>query len=311
MAASAAPGVFAAALTPLHEDLSPDHGLFARHCRWLLDNGCDGLSILGTTGEANSFSREERIEILDRLVAAGVPAGRLLPGTGCCAIPDTVALSRHATNHGVAGVLVLPPFYYKGVSDDGLFASFSEVIERVGDGRLRLYLYHFPQMTAVPIAHRLIERLLRRYPGIIAGMKDSSGDLAGMVATSRAFPGFRVLAGSDDCLLGLLREGGAGCITAVCNVAAFLAAKVLKAHAAGDGAAAQAAQAKLEAVRAAVSAHPLSAALKEIMAGHSGIETWRMIRPPLVRLTTAEAAALASALDRLAFSPPPVDERKA
>lgn len=301
-----ASGVFAAALTPLHEDLSPDLALFARHCRWLLDHGCDGLSILGTTGEANSFSREERIEILERLLAAGVPAGRLLPGTGCCAIPDTVALSRHATLHGAAGVLVLPPFYYKNVSDDGLFAAYSEVIERVGDARLRVYLYHFPQMTAVPLGHRMIERLLTRYPGIVAGMKDSSGDLAGMIATSRAFPGFRVFAGSDECLLVLLREGGAGCITAVGNVAAFLAAKILKAHAAGDGSAAETAQVRLDAVRAAISAHPLSAALKEIMAGHSGIESWRAIRPPLVRLATAEAAALASALDRLAFSPPPL-----
>lgn len=300
-------GIFAAALTPLHEDLSPDHALFARHCRWLLANGCDGLSILGTTGEANSFSREERIEMLDRLLAAGVPAGRLLPGTGCCAIPDTVALSRHATVHGAAGVLVLPPFYYKGVSDDGVFAAYSEVIERVGDGRLRLYLYHFPQMTAVPIGQRLIERLLRRYPGIVAGMKDSSGDLAGMIATPRAFPGFRVLAGSDECLLPLLREGGAGCITAVGNVAAVLAAKVLKAHGARDAQAAEAAQAKLNAVRVAISAHPLSAALKEIMAAHSGIESWRTVRPPLMRLTAAEVAALTSALDRLAFSPPPLD----
>jgi 4-hydroxy-tetrahydrodipicolinate synthase len=304
---TATSGVFAAALTPLREDLSPDHALFARHCRWLLANGCDGLSILGTTGEANSFSREERIEMLDRLLAAGIPAGRLLPGTGCCAIPDTVALCRHATLHGAAGVLVLPPFYYKGVSDDGVFAAYSEVIERVGDGRLRVYLYHFPQMTAVPIGQRLIERLLKRYPGIVVGMKDSSGDLAGMIATARAFPDFRVLAGSDECLLPLLREGGAGCITAVGNVAAGLAAKVLQAHRAGDAPAAEAAQAKLNAVRVAVSAHPLSAALKEIMAGHSGIESWRTLRPPLVRLAAAEAAALTSALDRLAFSPPPLD----
>jgi 4-hydroxy-tetrahydrodipicolinate synthase len=128
-----------------------------------------------------------------------------------------------------------------------------------------------------------------------------------MIATAHAFPGFRVLAGSDECLLPLLREGGAGCITAAGNVAAFLAAKVLKAHGAGDAQAAETAQARLNAVRAAISAHPLSAALKEIMAGHSGIESWRTVRPPLVRLVAAEAAALTSALDRLAFSPPPLD----
>ncbi len=299
-------GVFAAALTPLHDDLAPDHALFARHCRWLLAHGCDGLSILGTTGEANVFSREERIEILDRLVAAGIPAARLMPGTGCCAIPETVALTRHATANGVAGVLVLPPFYYKGVTDEGLFAAYSEVIERVGDSRLRIYLYHFPQMTAVPLGRALIGRLIARYPETVVGMKDSSGDIAGMIETAAAFPGFRVFAGSDECLLPLLREGGVGCITAVGNVAAELAAKVFAAHRAGDAKASETAQARLNPVRQAISAYPLSAGLKEIMAGHSGIESWRNIRPPLMRLAAAEAAALASALDRLAFAPPPL-----
>ena len=182
--------------------------------------------MLGTTGEANSFSVEERIAMLERLLAAGIPAGRLLPGTGCCAIPDTVALSRHATTLGAPGVLVLPPFYYKGVSDDGLFAAYAEVIERVGDGRLRIYLYHFPQMTGGAHRRAADRTAAQALPGIVAGMKDSSGDLANMIATARAFPGFRVLAGSDEFLLPLLRAGGAGCITAVGNVAAVLAAEV-------------------------------------------------------------------------------------
>jgi 4-hydroxy-tetrahydrodipicolinate synthase len=304
---TAAPaGIFAAALTPLRDDLSPDHALFARHCHWLLDHGCDGLSVLGTTGEANSFSLDERKHILERLVAAGVPADRLLPGTGCCAVPETVALCRHAIDLGVAGVLVLPPFYYKAVSDEGVFTAYSEVIEHTGDARLRVYLYHFPQMTAVPLSHNLIGRLTQRYPETIVGMKDSSGDVANMIAIARTFPGFRVFAGSDECLLPLLREGGAGCITAVGNVAAFIAAKVHGGHSAGDTAEAETAQARLDAVRAAIAAYPLSAALKEIMAGHSGIESWRNVRPPLTRLPAADAAALSSALDRLAFAPPPV-----
>ncbi|HRK69180.1 MAG TPA: dihydrodipicolinate synthase family protein, partial [Hyphomonas sp.] len=277
-------GIFAAVLTPLDGDLAPDHALFARHCRWLLAHGCDGLSILGTTGEANAFSRDERIEILERLVDAGIPASRLIPGTGCCAIPDTVALSRHATAIGAAGVLVLPPFYYKGVSDDGLFAAYSEVIERVGDDRLRVYLYHFPQMTAVPLSRALIGRLIERYPGTVAGMKDSSGDTANMIETAAAFPGFRVFAGSDESLLPVLRGDGAGCITAVGNVAAEISAKVLAAHREGDADGAEKAQARLNAVRKAIAAYPLSAGLKEIMAGYSGIESWRHIRPPLIQL---------------------------
>lgn len=301
-------GIFAAALTPVHTDLAPDHALFARHCRWLLAHGCDGLSILGTTGEANAFSSSERIEILERLIAAGIPAARLLPGTGCCAIPETVALSRHATAHGVAGVLVLPPFYYKGVSDEGLFAAYSEVIERVGDAKLRVYLYHFPQMTAVPLSRALIDRLIDRYPATVVGMKDSSGDCAAMIETAAAFSGFRVFAGSDQCLLPLLRGGGVGCITAVGNVAAEISAKVLAAHRSGDTNAAETTQTRLDAVRKAIAAYPLSAGLKEIMANHCGIESWRHIRPPLTRLASAEAAALASALDRLAFAPPPFNQ---
>jgi 4-hydroxy-tetrahydrodipicolinate synthase len=136
-------GVFAAALTPLRDDLSVDHEAFAEHCRWLLANGCNGVAPMGTTGEANSFSVAERIEALDRLIDADIPPSRLLVGTGCCAIPDTVALTRHAVALGTGGVLALPPFYYKNVSDDGLYAAFDQVIQRVGDRRLKLYLYHF------------------------------------------------------------------------------------------------------------------------------------------------------------------------
>ncbi len=283
-----------------------DHALFARHCQWLLDYGCDGLSILGTTGEANSFSVAERIEILDRLVAAGIPADRLLPGTGCCAIPDTVALCRHATAHGVAGILVLPPFYYKAVSDGGVFAAYSDAIEQVGDDRMRVYLYHFPQMSGVGLSQPLIGRLIERYPATIAGMKDSSGDLANMVGAAHAFPGFRVFSGSDEFLLALSREGGSGCITAVGNVTSALAAEILAARGKGNDAAAESAQSRLSAIRKTISAYPLSAALKQIMADHSGVDSWLNIRPPLTRLAAADAAALASALDRLAFAPPPV-----
>lgn len=298
-------GVFAAVLTPLDGAGRPDHHRLARHCRWLLANGCDGLSVLGTTGEANSFSLEEREEILERLFAAGIPGAALLPGTGCCAVPDTVRLTRRAAALGAAGVLMLPPFYYKNVSDEGLFAAFAEVIERVGDDRLKVFLYHFPQMSGVPLGPRLIERLLTAYPGTIAGIKDSSGDAAGMIRTAGAFPGFAVFSGSDELFFGLLRAGGAGCITAVCNVAAPIAAALLAAWRSGDGEAAEDAHRRVSAVRAVISAYPLTAALKEIMARHSGDESWRSIRPPLTPLAAAGGKALFAALDRLHFQPPP------
>ncbi len=298
-------GVLAAVLTPFDERLAPDHGLLVRHCRWLLEHGCDGLAVLGTTGEANSLSLDERLTLLDALAEAGIPGHRLLAGTGCCAIPDTVRLTAEAIAIGAVGVLMLPPFYYKQVSDDGLFAAYAEVIERVGDARLRIYLYNFPQMAGVRLRIALIERLVQRYPGTIAGIKDSSGELDGMLEYVRSFPGLCVLSGSDEFLLPLLDGGGAGCITAVCNVASPLAAEVVASWRQGDRAGGTRSHERLNAVRRVLSAYPLSAALKEVMTRHTGDSRWRNIRPPLQRLATGDAAALVSALDRLGFAPAP------
>lgn len=297
-------GILAATLTPLYPDGRVDRALLVRHCRWLLDNGCDGLSILGTTGEGNSFTVDERLAIFEELAEARIPGSALLPGTGCCALPDAVRLSRRAVEIGAAGVLLLPPFYYKNVSDDGVFAFVAGVVERIGDRRLRVYLYHFPQMAGVGYGSRVIERLLVAYPDTIAGMKDSSGDLANMIENAHAFPNFAVFSGSDEFLLPLLREGGAGCITAVCNVAAVLAAEVRASFLGGDAAAAERVQEMLTQVRKSIATYPLTAALKEIMARHGGNEGWRHLRPPLMPLEPAQTAQLLSALDRLQFRPP-------
>lgn len=295
-------GVFAAVLTPLDAALAPDHAALARHCRWLLANGCDGLAVLGTTGEANAFSVDERLAILDGLADAGIPADALLPGTGCCAVPDTVVLTRRALELGVAGVLMLPPFYYKNVSDDGLFAAYSEVIERVGDSRLRVYLYHFPQISAIPIGDALIERLLKRYPGTVVGLKDSSGDGDNMTRIARAFPDLAVFTGWDELFLPLLEAGGAGCITAVSNIACGLAAEL---YSDWRGGGAEAVHERLTAVRDVIVSFPPIAALKEVMAGHTGDDAWRNIRPPLVRLDGAEAAALRERLRGTGLTMPP------
>ncbi len=301
--APALKGVFSAVLTPQTLGLAPDHGALAGHCRWLLANGCDGLALLGTTGEANSFSVGERLEILEALVEAGIPAAKLLPGTGCCAAPDTVRLTRHALEMGAAGVLVLPPFYYKKVSDDGVFAAFARVIEEVGDAALRVYVYHFPQMSAVPISHAVIERLLKRYPGVVAGMKDSSGDLDNMTSVARAFPGFAVFSGWDQLMLPLLKEGGVGCITAVANVASHLAAKV---YAGWRDGGVEDVQELLTAVRVIISSSSQLAALKAIMARHTGEDGWENMRPPLVGLDNAQRAQLFADLDATGFAPSPV-----
>ncbi len=295
-----AAGVLAAVLTPIREDLSPDLPAFVAHCRSLLDGGCDGLAVLGTTSEANSFSVDERLALLDALGEAGVPGARLIPGTGCCAIPDTVRLTRRAVELGAAGVLVLPPFYYKGVSEDGLYAAYAETIERVGDAALRVYLYHIPQNTGVPITPGLIERLLKSYPATVVGMKDSAGKLDNMVATCRAFPGFRVFSGSDAFLLDLLRAGGAGCITAGNNIAAARAAKV---YAGWQGPDADALQADYVAIRRVLDQFPLVEALKEAMAILTGRAGWRRLRPPLMPLSPDQARRLAAGLAAVGLAP--------
>jgi 4-hydroxy-tetrahydrodipicolinate synthase len=292
-------GVLAAVLTPIREDLSPDFKEWVAHCRWLLDEGCDGLAVLGTTSEANSFSVDERLALMDAAAEGGIPGATLVPGTGCCAIPDTVALTRKALEIGAAGVLMLPPFYYKPVSDDGLFAAYSEVIQRVGDSRLKVYLYHIPQNSGVPITFGLIEKLRGAYPDTVVGIKDSAGDFSNMEGMIREFPGFRVFSGSDEFLLPILRAGGAGTITACNNIAGRLSARVF---AGWRGTDADALHGAVVDVRRTVTRFPLIAGLKEVMARATGKDGWRRQRPPLDPMTADQAAKLMAALAEAGFA---------
>jgi 4-hydroxy-tetrahydrodipicolinate synthase len=287
-------GINAAALTAMKPDLSPDLDRFAAHCTWLLANGCNGLGILGTTGEATSFGFDERRQILDGIVARGVPATALMPGTGTASLTDTVELTKHAKSHGCRGVLVLPPFYYKGPSDDGLFAWFSEVVNRTGGG-IAIYLYHFPQQSAVPFSLDLIARLLKAFPGVIKGVKDSSGDHANMKAMIDHFAkdGFEVYSGADNLLQQILAEGGAGCITAAGNVNARFGQVVYQKR---TGAEADAAQAVVNATRKVASSFPLIPGLREIIARSTGHDGWRTIRPPHLRLSAEQAQAVWDAM---------------
>ena len=294
--------VVPAVLTPVRADLAIDHDAFAEHCRWLLAHGCDGLAPMGTTGEANSFSVAERTEALERLVAAGVPAARMIVGVGCCAIPDTVALARHAVELGVGGVLALPPFYYKNVSDDGLYAAYDQVIQRVADARLRLYLYHFPQMSGVPLSRALVARLRAAYPDTVVGLKDSSGDWDNMKALCEMLPGFRVYAGTERYLLALLRTGGAGTISSTVNVTCALAARVA---ARPDAPEADALQERLTAVRDAIERRPPAIpALKRLVAERTGHEGWRYARPPHLPLDDERFAQVKAGLQALDFALP-------
>jgi 4-hydroxy-tetrahydrodipicolinate synthase len=295
-------GVFSPVITPFAADLSPDAAKLVRHCRWLVSQDV-GLAVFGTNSEANSMSVTEKMALLDALVDAGVPGDRMMPGTGCCALSDTVELTRHAVKQGVGGVLMLPPFYYKGVSDDGLFASYAKVIERVASDRLRIYLYHIPQVSQVPISLSLIERLLKTYPGVIAGIKDSSGEWDNTKAMLERFQpqGFDVFAGSESFLLANMRGGGAGCITATGNVNPGAITRLYRTWQEPD---ADAQQKALDAVRGTFQKFPMIPALKAAVAHFSGDPGYAAVRPPLVKLNEQQNTELLSALKAQDFSMP-------
>ncbi|WP_082069989.1 dihydrodipicolinate synthase family protein [Bradyrhizobium sp. LTSP885] len=289
-------GVNAAVATPMMKDFSIDLERMANHCNWLLRNGCDGLGILGTTGEANSLGIAERIYVMEGLVERGIPAERLLPGVGTTALTDTVKLASKARDLGCRGVLALPPFFYKNPSDDGLFRYFSEVIERIG-APPSIYLYHFPQQSMVPISVDLIRRLLKAYPGVVKGVKDSSSDFANTSEYVHQFAeqGFEVYCGDDSHLHSLLSIGGAGCITAASNVTCKLNAEVYanRANPAGE-----AAQTALSALRKVITSVPLIPGLKSLLAHQYNDPDWTNIRPPHLKLSQAVEAPFFSEFDK-------------
>jgi 4-hydroxy-tetrahydrodipicolinate synthase len=295
-------GVLSPVVTPFRSDYSPDADRFVRQCRWLLNNDV-GLAIFGTNSEGNSLSVDERIELLDRLVASGIDPARMMPSTGCCALQDSVRLSAYASKLGCAGVLMLPPFYYKGVSDEGLFRSYASVIEKVGDAALSVYLYQIPLVTQIDIGIPLLERLLKHYPNNIAGIKDTSGDWKYTQSVLAAFAGtgFDLFAGNETILLATLRGGGAGCISATANVNP---APIHRLFATWRDSDADTQQAQLNAVRAVFQKFPMIPALKAAIAYWGQDPDWARLRPPLVELTRDQSAALVLELKKLGFEMP-------
>lgn len=296
-------GVMAAGLTAFNDDLSIDVQGTIAHTGWLLANGCDGVLIFGTTGEANSLSLKERLDFLDALGASGLPIDRLMIGTGCCALPDTAELTRKTLEIGVESALMLPPFYYKNPSDAGLYAHFARVLEQVADPRLKVYLYHFPQMSAVPFSHELIGRFLADFPGVFAGIKDSSGDFENMKAMAQKFPGFDVFAGTERYLLEVLKAGGVGTITATGNCTSVLCGAVYAAWRASSPEA-ERLQDELTAQRLALQAYPAAAALKELLARESGRPSWRNVRAPFLPLPAERAGQLVADMKKVDFRLP-------
>lgn len=285
--------LFVPAITPFATDLSIDHPRLIAHAKALLAAGAHGLAPFGTTSEANSLSVSERMAALEALVEAGIPPQALIPGTGCCALPDTVALSAHATQLGCRGVLMLPPFYYKGVPEDGVFAAYAQTIEAVGAIELGVYLYHIPQMSGVPIGLSLIERLLKAYPGTIRGLKDSAGKWEYAAEVIAAFPEIATYSASESMIVDNAATGGAGCISASSNVNAAGIRRLID----GLGGTEEAALLeKVSAVRRIFEGLPLIPAIKAAAALQHGDDSFARLRPPFVATGPEHADAIRHAV---------------
>ena len=294
-------GVLVPVLTPFTASGEPDAGRFVAFCRWLLDEGADGLAIFGTTSEANSMSAGERMALLDRLIASGIPAAKLMPGTGACSITEAAMLIKHAVGHGCGGVLMLPPFYYKGMTEQGVFDFISAVIDKVGSPALKMYLYHIPPQTMIPFGVELVGRLIKAYPGTVVGLKDSSGDWNNTKALCDAYSAesFAIFPGSEVFLLDGLRNGGVGCITASGNVNV---PGIKKVYDNWRGPQAEALQAEITTLRNTLQAYPMVPALKRVIAHYHNDPAWAVVRPPLVPLDPAQSATLIAALDKIGFA---------
>jgi 4-hydroxy-tetrahydrodipicolinate synthase len=294
-------GIWSASLTPLRPDLSIDLPMLIEHSRWHLARGCHGIALFGTTGEGTSFSVGERKAALEAVIAAGVPAASIMAGSGCAALSDTIELTSHAVKQGCAGVLTLPPFFFKGLGEEGLYRCFAEIVERVSDARLRMYLYNIPQLSAVKFEVKLIERLLKAYPTAIAGLKDSSGDWNSTKEYLDAFPGWGLFTGWDPHLREVVRLGGAGTISGMPNINAAGLRQLYDNRTKPEGAALEATATTLIKI---VDAAPPTAGLRAVLAHYTGKESWLLRRPPLERNADQENAVVA-AIRATGFKLPP------
>ncbi|MGC1939535.1 MAG: dihydrodipicolinate synthase family protein [Pseudolabrys sp.] len=283
-------GVIAAIATPIDETGAPDLKRAVSLARYLLDNGCDGLNVLGTTGEATSFSVDERKGVMSAYKANGLPMHRLMVGTGAASVTDAVALTRHAADLGFGGALVLPPFYYKGVPDDGLVAYVETLVKATEQKPIPIYLYHFPAMSGLPWHVALIRRLLDSYSSRIVGLKDSSGDMAYARSAAAILKDFAVFPSTEACLLDARRGDFAGCISATANVNADLCAR---AWSEGDTAALEAAVT----IRKLFDGKPLVPGVKALLAHIHGDAGLARVRPPLAPFSAADRASVVAGHD--------------
>jgi 4-hydroxy-tetrahydrodipicolinate synthase len=284
-------GILAPVLTPFDQNAQPNVGRLVGHSKWLLENGCDGLVLFGTTSEANSLS----------VVSTGISAQKLIVGTGCCSLSDSIELTKHAIELGSAGALVLPPFYYKSVPDEGLFRYFGWLIDRVSDARLRLYLYHIPPVAQVGFSLPLVKKLTERFPGTLAGIKDSSGDWENTKAliTGLGTQDFDVFPGNESYLLAALQVGATGCISATANVAAQSLQAVFQNW---RTPAAKELQEAAGRVRMAFQKYPIIPGLKAVLAKALNDELWKNVLPPFLPLSLVDSEKLFASLAEAGFA---------
>jgi 4-hydroxy-tetrahydrodipicolinate synthase len=285
-------GVIAAVATATDGAGEPDCSRSVALARFLLDHGCDGLNVLGTTGEATSYSLAQRQAVMNAYRAAGLPLDRMMVGTGAAATADAVALTRHAAELGFGGALVLPPFYYKGVADDGLAAYVGTIVEATADRPIPLYLYHYPQLSGLPWHTKLIRRLLAAHAGRIVGLKDSSGDMAYAREAAAIDPDFKVFPSTEAVLLEARSGAFAGCISATANLNADLCARAFHG---GDASALEAAVT----IRKLFDGKPLVPGVKALLAHIHNDLAWGRVMPPLAGFPAAERAAVMAGYDQV------------
>ncbi len=286
-------GLWCATLSPLDAMGALDAARLAAHAQRLFAAGVDGIAPFGTTGEGQSFSVAERRAGLEALLGAGIAPQCILAATGCAALPDAIELTRHAVSAGCAGALVLPPFFFKDVSDEGIYAAYAKLIDDVADDRLRLYLYHIPQVSGVGVSVPMLSRLAAAYPVIVAGVKDSSGNFDNSRALVAALPRLSIFVGHEPHLPALRKLGGAGTICGMANLYPGLLRRLYDRSLepnSGDE------LTLIERFLAAIAPFPIFGALKSLQAELTGDASWRALRAPLLPLSTADAQALHQAV---------------
>ena len=296
-------GIWPALLTPLNADLSIDHARLADHCKSLMARGCTGVTAFGTTGEGPSFSMAERKEAIEQLIANGIPADRLMVSTSCAALPETLELTRHAVKAGVHGCLMLPPFFLKGVSDQGIIDCYRYVINGMGQDlpQLKLYLYHIPQVTGVSLSHHVIATLKAMYPETILGIKDSACTTAHSIGLAESFmKDLTVYVGFEPDLPEMGRRGSTGAISGLAN---FMPRVVSRLVTQPDAAATPAERERVVRLIGLLDDYSLMPALKGIMAMLSGEPGWLRVRAPLVALTLNEFQRLEKTIRDFGMAP--------